>query len=188
MVSRHRPSTSAWQIERLASLLFALSRELRAGATVHGAVAAVATDRSVAGPDFRQLAGRVEAGAPVTDELDRWADRLGHPDAELVRAVLSLGVSTGSALAATLDRAAGRIVDRAELQREIRGLAAPARASALLLTIAPVGFLVLLATVDERVLVTIATVPVATGCVVAGLALNGVGWLWMRRLARSVER
>lgn len=187
MLITRRRTGPAWQIERLSPLLYALSRELRAGATVHAAVDAVAHDPAVAGPEFAELARRVAAGAPVVDQLDRWATRLDHPDAELVRAVLALGVTTGSALAATLDRAAGRLADRFELQREIRTLGAPARASALVLTIAPVGFLALLASVDDRIIDTILTHPVAGGCVLAGLVINLFGWLWMRHLAAGVE-
>lgn len=180
--------SAEWQVRRLAPLLFAIARELRGGATVHAAVQAVARDPAVAGASFVDLARRVAAGAPVVDELHRWAARLDHPDADLVRAVLGLGVSTGGALAATLERAAERIADRAELQREIRALSAPARASALLLTVAPVAFLAVLAAVDRRVLHTATGHPVAVVAVGVGFVLNGAGWLWMRRLAGAVER
>lgn len=187
-MTRRGRTAAAWQVGRLAPLLYALARELRAGATVHTAVRAVAADPTVAGAGLVELARRVDDGAPALPELERWAADLEHPDADLVRAVLALGLTTGGALAATLERAADRIADRVDLQREIRALSGQARASALLLTVAPVGFLALLAMVDRGVLSAATTEPVAIVAILVGMVLNVGGWVWMRRLAERVAR
>lgn len=175
------------EVAQLPEVLHLLARALRAGRTLHHAIGHVATDPA-AGEGFRHAARRVDDGAPVRVEIDRWAAALGHPDADLVRAVVNTGASTGSALAASFDRAAATLRERADLQREIRALTAQARASALLLTIAPLAFLVVVAVADPAVVgAGLASGPGRLALVV-GVMLDLAGWVWMRRLAEAVER
>ena len=175
------------QIVQLASLLHALSRALRGGATLHTAIQQVATDGSVADDGFRRAAGRVRDGAPVNQEIDRWAAALQHRDADLVRAVINTGAATGSGLAASFDRAAATLDERAGLQREINALTAQARASAALLTLAPFAFLAVVATIDPTVVTTAVSATSGRVALVVGAALDLVGWMWMRRLTAAVD-
>jgi tight adherence protein B len=167
-------------------VLHGLARELRAGGTLHHAVRFVVDDPSVAGPGLRAAVERIDGGAGVREAIDRWATELAHPDADLVRAVLNTGATTGGAMAASLDRAAGSLRERVELQREIRALSSQARISALMLTVAPFAFLLLMITVDGSVLsAVVTTAPGRLGFGV-GLVLDAVGWWWMRHLINRV--
>ena len=56
---------------------------------------------------------------------------------------------------------------------------AQARMSAHVLTLVPLGFLALMLTVDADVRHA-TTTPTGATIIIVGLALNGVGWLWMR--------
>jgi tight adherence protein B len=176
------------QRERLPLVLHGLARELRAGGTLHHAVQVVADDPSISGPGLRAAVDRVDAGTGVIDAVDRWAAELAHPDADLVRAVLNAGASTGGAMAASLDRAAGSLRERVELQREIRALSSQARMSAVVLTVAPLAFLFVMAMADRSVLTVIATSQAGRAAFAAGLVLDAIGWLWMRRLIDAVAR
>ncbi|MEM7141275.1 MAG: type II secretion system F family protein [Actinomycetota bacterium] len=183
MIGAARPQR--WQVERLARIAHALARELRMGATLHAAVDAVAGDHDLAGDGFRLMARRVAAGSPVVEELDRWAAALSHPDASMIRAVLAAGASSGAALADVLDRTGERLSDRVSVRAEARALSAQARASALVLTIAPLGFLALMILFDRRV-ATVFSDPLGRVCLAVGAALDLLGWLWMRHLVRRV--
>ncbi len=176
------------QIERLPLVLHALARELRAGDTLLHAVTVVAEDRSIAGSGLRAAVDRIDAGTSVVEAIDRWAAELAHPDADLVRAVLSTGASTGGAMAASLDRAAGSLRERIELHREIRALSSQARMSAVVLTISPPAFLLVMALADPSVAAVVATSAIGRAAFVAGIVLDTIGWLWMRRLIDSVAR
>ena len=177
-----------WQIERLGAVLHGLARALRTGRTLPDALHQVADDRDVAGEELRRAARRVRDGSPVGEEIDRWATSLAHRDADLVRAVVNTGAATGSALAASFERAALSLRERADLQREIAALTAQARASALLLTVAPVLFLAIMAMVDSRVIAFAFTSEAGRLTVSCGIALDLAGWFWMRRLTTAVER
>lgn len=175
------------QVAQLPSLLHSLSRALRAGMTLHAALQHVAADSSVAGDGLRQCARRVRDGAPINDEVDRWAAGLAHRDADLVRAVVNTGAATGSALASSFDRAAASLQERADLRREIEALTAQARASAALLTVAPIVFLLVVAMADRSVLVVAVSSPAGRVALASGVVLDLAGWIWMRYLVAAVD-
>lgn len=175
------------QVASLPLLLHGLSRSLRAGSTLHTALQHVAADSSVAGEAFVRAAQRVHDGAPVREEVDRWASTLAHRDADLVRAVVNTGAATGAALASSFDRAAASLQERAELQREISALTAQARASALLLTVAPIAFLAVLTMADPGIIRFAASTAVGRVALVVGVVLDAAGWLWMRWLTAAVD-
>ncbi|MEQ8843039.1 MAG: type II secretion system F family protein [Acidimicrobiales bacterium] len=183
-----RARARQWQIEQLPTMLHALARAVRAGKTLPTALQSVAADATVSGPELQRAAQRVRDGARVHDEIDRWAASLAHRDADLVRAVVNTGAATGSALAASLDRAAGSLQERADLQREIAALTSQARTSALLLTVAPFAFLMVIAMVDPSVVAaTLATAPGRIALVI-GVVLDAAGWAWMRHQVQGVDR
>lgn len=169
-------------------MLHAVASVLRRGGTLHQALAEVALDPDLAGSGLQVAAGRVDRGDNASDAIDAWASTLEHPDADMVRAVLRVGLSSGSALAVSLDRAAGSLQDRAELQREVRALSAQARASVMVLTVAPLLFLALMSFADPRIVSTAVGTSSGRVALMAGLVLDAGGWVWMRRLVDGVDQ
>lgn len=176
------------QIEQLPAVLSGLARALRAGSTLHTALQRVAADDSLAGRGLQHAARRVCDGSPVRDEVDRWAASLDHRDADLVRAVLNTGAATGGALAGSFDRAAATLQERADLTREISALTAQARASALLLSLAPAAFLLVTMLIDPAVLAAAVGSTERRLALLVGVVLDALGWLWMRQLTAAVDR
>lgn len=164
-----------------------LARELRAGATVPIALRTIA-DAEPAAASLRPIVERVDRGALVGDELDRWAAELGSADAELARSVLRLGLRTGAALADSLDRVAATIRDRIELDDELRALTAQSRASASILAVAPAGFLMVIGLADPSMVAPLVTTPIGWLCLTAGIGLDVCGFWWMRRLVAGIDR
>jgi len=169
-------------------VLTGMARALRSGATLHTALQRVAADASIAGRPLRDTARRVHDGSPVRSEIDRWAASFDHPDTDLVRAVLNTGAATGGALAKSFDRAATTLQERADLGREIAALTAQARASALLLSVAPIAFLLVVLAVDPTVVGPAVSTSGRRLAIALGLALDGLGWLWMQRLTSAIDR
>lgn len=169
----------------LALVLELLARELRGGASLTAAMATLppATDLGL-----RNVRRRIDEGAPIGEELDRWSEGLAGTDGSLVRAVLRLGLSTGAALADALDRAAAVIRERRSLDDELRALAAQSRASATMIAVAPIGFLAVFALADPSAMTFLIATPLGWACLVAGVTLDVVGFWWMRRLVAGVVR
>ncbi len=165
-----------------------VARGLRGGANLHVALAEAAEGEGPASRSIREVLARVAGGERLGEGVDRWAAGLDHPDALMVRAVLRLGESTGGALALPLERAAATLRERAALSDEIRALTAQARASSMVVALAPLGFLGMVTLVDPGSATVLFTTPLGMVCLVVGLGLDAVGIAWMSRIAAAVEQ
>ena len=68
------------------------------------------------------------------------------------------------------------------------GLSAQARVSAVTLTVAPLAFLLVIATADASVLAVVVGSGIGRTCLLVGLLLDALGWWWMRHLVKEVSR
>jgi Flp pilus assembly protein TadB len=163
-----------------------LARRMRSGSTLRESLMAIDPNGVAllqATADFRLA---LERGQPVPSALDlaRATDpthRQNDPHADLAFAIISIAAQLGGSNAAALGRAAGALRLRAADQHERLAQAAQARLSAHVLTVVPLAMLFLLLLIDADVRETLQT-PVGALCVVVGLALNAVGWKWMRHI------
>ena len=168
----------------VAQALELAARALRSGASLLTALDAVATELPEAG--LGEVARRVRGGFSLRAALDRWAGTA--PPRQAAAAMLVLGHASGAAMASSLDRAAASLRQRRALGDEISALTAQTRASATVVALAPAGFAVIVAGVDPDALTMLFTTPVGLVSLTAGLALEGLGVWWMRRLCRGVAR
>jgi tight adherence protein C len=76
------------------------------------------------------------------------------------------------------------------VRREVRALSAQARASAVVIGIAPVAFLLVVAVADPTAIGFLVGSPAGLMCLGSGLGLDALGALWMRRIVAraAVER
>lgn len=169
--------------DRLPLVLELVARDLRSGTTLNAALTRVAR---ADGTGLAEAVGRIERGEPTVAALDRWLSTFPADDAALVGGVFQLGLRTGVATADALDRAAASLRVRHEVLAEVRALTAQSRASALVVAIAPVGFLTLVATADADASAFLFTTPGGWACLVVGLSLDAAGFWWMRRLVGRV--
>jgi tight adherence protein B len=159
---------------------------LRAGATPLGALTEAAQGADLPEPlaaDLARLIGRAEEGG-LEGALERWAGERPLPVVAASAAALEVAVSTGGPAAPALDNLAGGLRDRHDAAGEVAALSAQARLSAVVVGAAPLVALGLSLLVDRRVAPTlIGTVP-GRACLLAGVALEGLAGLWMRRIVR----
>lgn len=165
-------------------LLESTTRRLRSGSSLRQAVASAATECSE--PSQRELAAAIDTGAPLGSILDAWmldttASR------QLVGTALRLAAASGGAVAPVLDGVAESLRDRLALDREVAALSSQARASVLVLIVAPAVFALLMATIDPRVASVQFTTPIGWICSAVGLLLDLFGALWMARMIARVR-
>lgn len=171
---------------QLPAALERLAASLRAGVAPGPAFSALARSTPPPlGDDLRAAALEVEHGASLADAIDRWGQRAATPDVWLTTAALSLASHVGGAIARPVDRVASTIRERRELQAEVHALATQARASALVLTLAPAAFTTMVSTIDPGVPRFLLGSPAGLACLVAGVALQGAGAAWSARILRS---
>jgi tight adherence protein B len=97
---------------------------------------------------------------------------------------MALGVDTGGAQARAVDGVAATLRDRLALDAEVRALSSQARASAVVIGVAPVVFGAVTAATDARTAAFLFRSPVGLLCLAMGLGLDALSWFWMRRLVR----
>jgi tight adherence protein B len=182
--SRHERRIEA----QLPALLDSVASALRAGSSLptgvlEAAQGAPAPLRSRLAP----LVAGVHAGSPLGVELDGWADRQRSSAVRMVVAALVLGLGAGGPQAATIDGIGETLRDRLGAADEVRALASQARASAVVIVVAPVVFAVVAALADPTVLHFLIGTPGGVACVAGGLALDAAGAAWMTTITRSAK-
>jgi tight adherence protein B len=173
------------RLEReLPGLLEAVARSLRSGASVPGSLRDAAATDSLAAADLAEVVADANRGRPLAEALDRWADRRGSAAVRLVVGVLTVALTSGGAPARAVDGVAATLRERAEVDRELRALATQARASAVVITVAPLAFAALGLLGDDQTADFLLRTPTGLACLAVGVALDGTGAWWMARIAR----
>lgn len=173
---------------QLPGLLDAVEAGLRAGlGLVQALDSAVAAAPDPLAAELSTVLAEIAHGSPVDAALSRWGESGGPSSAvALTATALVLAADSGGEVARAVGRVAATLRERREVQAEVRALATQARASAVVLAAAPIGFTALVATVEPATLQFLLGTPTGWGCLVAGIGLEAAGALWMVRILRSV--
>ncbi len=188
LVVRSRRGSAGARLERaLPGALEAVARSLRSGASLRQAVEEAGRSRASGpqlAPELSRAAAEAAQGASLVSALEGIALRRPLPGVRLGVAALCLGAETGGAQARAVDGVAATVRERLAVAAELRALSSQARISALVIGLAPVGFGAFAAATDPRTSQFLLHSPAGLGLLTAGLTLDGLGWLWMQRLAR----
>ncbi len=156
-----------------------LSNDVRSGRSARDALTdALAGDHDLLPEVHRALARR----APLGEALA--AHEAGTAERDVVVHALRIGVEHPHVLPDVLDRAAAVIRERRTWQLERVVQAAQARTSARVLTFLPLAFAAWGVATSASVRAAYAGSPVTVVVAALGVALNAVGWWWMRRVVR----
>ena len=173
---------------QLPEALERVATALRAGSSLTQALGAAA--RATAPPlgvELTKVARETEQGRPLLEVLDRWV--AGHDDraTRLAATALTLAALLGAAPARALDGVASTLRERQEVGDERQALATQAKASAAVLSIAPVGFALLLGVSDRATAAFLFGSRPGWICLILGVGLDAGGAVWMAHLVRGRE-
>ena len=135
--------------EQLPDNLTVIASAMRAGQTFVGALRAVLEDTPE--PSRRELRRAVldeQLGTPLAEALNRITERMHSEDFQHVAIVASLQRETGGNTAEVVDLVAHTVRERMEIRRMVRGLTAQGRLSGGVLSMMPVGLLILISVVN----------------------------------------
>jgi len=185
-VSHRRAAAEAAQVDRqLSEFADAVGSAVRGGLSISQAVEFAAGE---AEPPLRGPAGallrRRKMGIPMAEALDGFADSVATDEAKLLALVLGVHHRSGGNVAAALEEIRSTIRHRLDLRRELRAMTAQGRISGVILGVLPVGFLVVLSVTSHRELSPVLHSPAGAALVSVGLALEGLAYLWIRRMLR----
>lgn len=171
--SRHH---SADHTPDYASMLDAIARQVRSGSSLTAAI----VDEVDGSSPLAAISGPLSAGGSLVDVLAEVVPS--NPDLALAVQALSATAHLGGPIAATLDEAAAVLRERAAARAERRAHASQARLSARVLTIVPLGFAAWSAVASHSTRQIYISTFAGGICASSGLALNVLGWQWMRRI------
>jgi tight adherence protein B len=181
---RQGAETSALE-DGLADAVAAIAAAIRAGRSMAGALEeAASTVPAPLGPRLAALVDRVALGVPVERVVTELAASVPGPDGRLVAAVLGLHRRSGGDVPAVLDRVARTLRERRGSAREVRSLTAQARLSGAILGFLPIGFFLFLLVTARADVERAVTSSTGATAVAAGLTMQLVAFLWIRRLLR----
>jgi len=170
----------------LIQLAGVVARSLRSGATLaHAWIEA--SDHPAVGSFHQDLAVVVETwrrGEPLADALAKWNHQSEVEGLDLLVTALTLGIETGGDRAQVLDRVAATLGDRLALEDEVRALTSQARASAGLITLAPVVLAAVFLMIDPSVVQIMVGTFVGRVALVSGVLLGVANWWWMSVIVR----
>jgi Flp pilus assembly protein TadB len=155
-----------------------VARRVRAGSSLREAVAILPADPATEHATA-PLRLALERGTNLAEAAARAGDA--GPHLRLALSVIATAARLGGPSAASIDRTAMLLRQRATDSDERATQAAQARLSAHVMTAVPLLMLAVLVVTDGDVRSAAAS---TTGAilVVTGLVLNAVGWWWMRRI------
>jgi tight adherence protein B len=166
--------------------LESMARTLRTGGSLRQAIpeAADAVDGPLA-TDLARVGALIDRGASVAAALGEWAEGCASSGARLAAAALVIGSETGGAQARAVDGVAATIRERLASAAEVRAQATQARVSGAVIALSPLAFGALSSATDARTATFLFRTPAGIALLVAGLALDALGALWMDRITRA---
>ncbi len=165
----------------------ALADALAGGHSVRGALAAAAHDGGLAGPageEMRRVAAALELGDRTADVLQALARRAGRGALDTLVAAVLLQRDAGGDLATLLRDLAAALEERGRVVADARSATAQARFTAWLVSALPAAGLALGELAQPGFVVALASEPIAAVMVLVALALQGVAFVCVARIAR----
>ncbi len=169
----------------LPQLLETVARFLRSGSSLAVALREASDELGASlRRDLAMVLAGADHGRSLAESFADWASASSSPARQMVAAAMVIAHTIGGGAAHTFDALASSLRARASAQREAEVMAAQARASALVIGVAPFAFALVIAAVDPSIAGAVVQSSAGQLCLVGGLACEIVGLWWIRRLSR----
>jgi tight adherence protein B len=186
IIRRRRELRRAESLERqLAEVVETAAMAVRSGLSVMQALEFSAGE--VGNPMdevLQRLLDERQLGVPLDQCLRRFAETLDTDDARMFVLILSIHQRSGGNVAGALEEVSNAVHHRVAVRRELRALTAQGRVSGGILGALPIAFFLVLAASSQRDLAPVYRSPAGIAMLAFGLGLEGVAYLWIRRLLR----
>jgi tight adherence protein B len=169
--------------DQLPDNLQVLSSAMRAGHSLVGALSVVVEDcPEPSRAEFRRVIADEQLGVPLDEAFNVVAGRMASREVEQVGLVAALQRETGGNTAEVLDRVAETIRGRFELRRLVNTLTAQGRMSRWVVSLLPVGLLLLITSISPAYMRPLYVNPVGRVLLVVAAVMIVAGSLVIRRI------
>ena len=169
--------------EQLPDTLQVVSSALRAGHSLAGALAVVVDGASEpTRHELQRVVADEQLGVPLEDALAVVVARMDNRDLEQLAFVAKLQRETGGSAAEVIDRVTETVRERFELRRLVGSLTAQGRLSRWVVSLLPVGLLLVIALLNPHYINPLFTKPAGQAMLVAASVLVVGGSLVIKRI------
>jgi tight adherence protein B len=171
--------------KQLADTLMVIASSMRAGHSFLQSLdsAVKEADEPTAG-EFGRVLREIRLGRDTDQALDALVERVGSQDLEWAVTAIKIQRKIGGNLAEVLETVANTVRERETLRRQVRVLSAEGRISIVVLSVLPILLAGYIMVVNPEYLRTLTSTRPGIFISVAGAALMGVGYIWMRKIVR----
>jgi tight adherence protein B len=170
---------------QLPEALALISNSLRSGFAFTQAVELAAKQmESPISEEFGEFLRDTSLGAPMDEALRQLGDRTGSYDIEMMVSTILIQRTTGGNLSEILDNVATTIRERERLQGEIKALTASQRFTGFVLSIYPLGLMLLLVGLAPSIYKVLWTEEGGRILMIIAAVLQGMGIFTIRRILR----
>jgi tight adherence protein B len=171
--------------KQLADTLMVIASSMRAGHSFLQSLdsAVKEADEPTAG-EFGRVLREIRLGRDTDQALEALVERVGSQDLEWAVTAVKIQRKIGGNLAEVLETVANTVRERETLRRQVRVLSAEGRISIVVLSVLPVLLAGYIMIVNPEYLRTLTSTRPGIFISVAGAALMGVGYIWMRKIVR----
>jgi tight adherence protein B len=182
-VARLRTKRLKQIAEQLPLALDIINRALRAGHPVTSAVQLAADELTdPLGSEFGIIVDATTYGMEFGEALSAFAHRTGSPDAHFFAVSIAIQSETGGNLAEILGGLASVMRGRITLGKRVRALASEGRASAMLLSLLPVGLILVQMLTNPTVYSSKFSDPIFWPVIAVTGAVYFFGWMMVDRI------
>lgn len=168
---------------QVVDLIDVLVSSLRAGfGLLQSLEMAAREQRPPLSDEIGQVILEMQLGVGAEDALDHLVTRTGDADLDLVVTAVAIQRRVGGNLSEVLGNIAETIRDRIRIRGEIRTLTAQMRMSAGIIGLLPVVLGVIMGFMQPQHMALLLTDPVGRGMLVAGMVLEVIGFVLVRRI------
>jgi tight adherence protein B len=172
-------------MEQLPDTLQLLSGTLKAGyGALQGINTVVKETEDPIAAEFQRVLTEARLGLPLEDSLEAMADRMESDDFRWIVVAMNIQRQVGGNLAELLETVSETLRGREQVRRQVQVLSAEGRLSAVVLVGLPFVLMGYMMLVNPVYIMQLFVHPMGITMTSAGVALLGVGIVWMRRLIK----
>jgi tight adherence protein B len=172
----------------LAESIDMMARALRAGHSVVGAIGMLADNaQEPASTEFGEVFKQQNLGLPLRDALMQLLERVPSPDLRVLVTAILVQKDTGGNLAEILDRTVFVIRERLRIQGEIQTQTAQGRMTGWILSLLPIGMMLLLNVVNPGYSSILFSDPFGRKLIYISLGMLAIGSFFIRQIVNGIE-
>lgn len=179
----HRNRRRKKIVAQLPALLDILTGHLQAGHSLSEALkdSVVLLPRGIR-EEISWIFQKIQVGTPLPEALSLWESRIPTEEVLLVVRPLKSALSTGSDVANLLSRCSDILQAKQTMEGRLRSMTAQSRLQAVVLTLLPPGFILILSKIDPEYLPRCVGTAPGIALLSTAAVLQLAGWLCIRKI------